>query len=31
MPKRGIFAKVIESGEVKAGDEIEILGRDELS
>lgn len=31
MPKRGIFAKVIESGEVKAGDEIEILGEDELS
>ncbi|MBC7331828.1 MAG: MOSC domain-containing protein [Synergistetes bacterium] len=31
MPKRGIFAKVIEGGEVKPGDKIEILGRDQLS
>lgn len=31
MPKKGIFAKVIQGGEVKPGDKIEVLRGDELS
>ena len=28
MPKEGIFAKVVEAGEIKVGDEIHVLGGD---
>jgi MOSC domain-containing protein YiiM len=28
MPKEGIFAKVLEGGEIKVGDEIHVLGGD---
>ena len=28
MPKEGIFAKVLEGGEIKVGDEINVFGRD---